>query len=312
MANTTEDDSIEDHPLFTPDLAYYTAPTHQSLDNTGTYYPRTITPYNRERQTILPVFPSQSTASSSSLIDNREEEQQVDLLLCNVPSKSNNFCFILFLCLEQELSQLQLARRAPDAYITSFDLIEHNLEMIDPVQDSFMLSIYRQLLYNLSLKWEVSIPILDHNLARLRQCAKKCLEQIQQQERQENLQFISSLPTTATFSIEELPLALEFYLQIDVDLFYMKTCSFHQAKPIEETIFCMKSPEIHYSLSACNKPHCNCCHPIYPRIYPGQIEAVQFNLKEKYQFLNGYQSILNCSAVNYPIFLYLFFMKNVL
>ena len=78
-----------------------------------------------------------------------------------------------------------------------------------------MSSIYRQLLSDLSTKWNIGIPVLDYNLTRLRQCAKQCLTQLQQQQRQQQLQFIPHIATTATFSIEELPLALEFYLQID-------------------------------------------------------------------------------------------------
>lgn len=87
--------------------------------------------------------------------------------------------------------------------------------MIDPTKDSFIGSIYRQLLLDLSMKWNISVPILDYNLARLYQCTKKCLAQLQQQHRQEHLQLQASLSSTATFSIEELALALEFYLQID-------------------------------------------------------------------------------------------------
>lgn len=81
--------------------------------------------------------------------------------------------------------------------------------------DSFMISIYKELLADLSIKWNISTIILDYNLAKLRQCTKMCLEQLQQRERQEHLQLFNHLPSSATFSIEELPLALEFYLQID-------------------------------------------------------------------------------------------------
>ena len=113
------------------------------------------------------------------------------------------------------MSPIQLARRESHVYQSSFELIEHNLEMIDNLKDSFMLSIYRQLLVDLSDKWQISIPLLDYNLARLRHCARQCLLRLQQTQRQEQLQLIPRIPVTATFSIEELPVALEFYLQID-------------------------------------------------------------------------------------------------
>ena len=108
-----------------------------------------------------------------------------------------------------------MARRPLNAYTSVFELIENNVEMIDNQNDSFLISIYRQLLVDLSSRWNIGIPILDFNLARLRQCAKKCLLQLQQQQRQEQLQLQITIPTTATFAIEELPLALEFYLQMD-------------------------------------------------------------------------------------------------
>ena len=79
--------------------------------------------------------------------------------------------------------------------------------MIDNQTDSFLISIYRQCLSDLSQKWKISIPLLDYNLARLHQCARQCLALGQQLN--------APPPLTATFSIEELPLALEFYLQID-------------------------------------------------------------------------------------------------
>lgn len=110
---------------------------------------------------------------------------------------------------------MQLARRAPNAYTASFDLVEKNRDVIDHSRDSFMISMHQQLLVDLSKKWHISIPLLDYNLARLRRCAKLCLEQLQQRARQEQLQLLARLPVTATFSVEELPLALEFYLQMD-------------------------------------------------------------------------------------------------
>jgi len=79
-------DSLEDHPLFTPDLEYFTPATNVSLDNRHAYQPRTLTPYNMERQTILPVFPP-----SSLFCTNANDHQQLFLLLANVPSKINEY-----------------------------------------------------------------------------------------------------------------------------------------------------------------------------------------------------------------------------
>ena len=101
-----------------------------------------------------------------------------------------------------------------------------------------MISMYQQLLVDLSKKWHISIPLLDHNLARLRRCAKLCLEQLQQRARQEQLQLLARLPVTATFSIEELPVALEFYLQVDGQ----HRCFFSMDMPLSLSLFeCSRS-----------------------------------------------------------------------
>jgi len=93
-----------------------------------------------------------------------------------------------------------------------------------------------------------------------------------------------------------------------VDLFYLKTCSFRQAKPIEETIFCSNTPEIRYHFTPCQKSTCSCCRPLFSRISSTeQIPAappLPFYNQGKYQFLNGYQTILNCPAVNSSSFLF--------
>ena len=85
-----EKDSLEDHPLFTPDLEYFTPLTTMSLDNTNAYCPRTLTPYNLARHTVLPAFPpSQPTTSKISKdVTNLDDIQAPPLLLCNVSSKT--------------------------------------------------------------------------------------------------------------------------------------------------------------------------------------------------------------------------------
>jgi hypothetical protein len=48
---------------------------------------------------------------------------------------------------------------------------------------------------------------------------------------------------------------LEYYLQIDVDLFYMKTCAFCNAQPRSqvEGLFCSIIPDCLYVMARCNK-----------------------------------------------------------
>lgn len=107
------------------------------------------------------------------------------------------------------MSPFQLAQRSPHLYPNAFEYL------VAPSSDSFFQSIYQELLLNLSKKWQVNRTVLDFNLARLRHSAQLCLRQWQQQLRQEQLQLKPSLLSTATFTLEELPLALEIYLQFD-------------------------------------------------------------------------------------------------
>lgn len=78
--NHLERDPLEDHPLFTPDLEYSTPLTNLSLKNTNPYQSHTLTPYNTDRQTILPVFPP-----SPFFTNVHEHQHQSILLLSNVP-----------------------------------------------------------------------------------------------------------------------------------------------------------------------------------------------------------------------------------
>ncbi|CAF1561576.1 unnamed protein product, partial [Adineta ricciae] len=64
-----------------------------------------------------------------------------------------------------------------------------------------------------------------------------------------------------TLDQNEYPVALEFYLQIDVDLFYMKTCSFRGVQPhaSDKYVFCAQEPQARHALTACG--NCGLCYP---------------------------------------------------
>jgi len=77
----------------------------------------------------------------------------------------------------------------------------------------------------------------------------------------------------------------------------MKTCSFRQAKPrsFDEGLFCIDEPDMQYNLTACD--NCPLCVPPYDNNRrQQQTPFIQFGSNQTYQFLNGYQTILNCPA----------------
>ena len=72
----------------------------------------------------------------------------------------------------------------------------------------------------------------------------------------------------------------------------MKTCAFRfaRSRTMQEGLFCLQEPEARYDLTACG--NCGLC---YPR---GRKSVMKFSGAHRYRFLNGYESILNCSAVS--------------
>lgn len=99
-------DSLEDNPLFTPDLEYYTPPSTATLatapdnisENTLGYQSKTLSARNKARRTILPSFLSSLFLSSEILMmidsmtindEMENNESEPTLLLANVPGKMN-------------------------------------------------------------------------------------------------------------------------------------------------------------------------------------------------------------------------------
>lgn len=66
--------------------------------------------------------------------------------------------------------------------------------------DSFLIDFYQKLYVDTSQRWQISVALLDYNLSRLQKCMNKYSRQV------------GDAPFTL---IDELPMALEFYLQID-------------------------------------------------------------------------------------------------
>lgn len=163
--------------------------------------------------------------------------------------------------------------------------------------NSFLITFYQELYGKLNDRLMTEIPILDFNLKRLHDCVKQVAAHYQLDQ--------------ITLNVNELASALEFYLQIDVDLFFMKTCSFNGAQPRTfdhqqpEGLFCIGSPQARYAITPCGKSACECCHPPCPR---RNSTAIEFSTPYVHRFVNQYEAILNCPAVSiYFIFLFFFF-----
>jgi hypothetical protein len=66
--------------------------------------------------------------------------------------------------------------------------------------DSFMIDLYRDLFIEPSQQWKIPYSLIDYNLTRLRKCMQMYTKQTNE---------------PALLSLNELPIALEFFLQID-------------------------------------------------------------------------------------------------
>jgi len=101
----------------------------------------------------------------------------------------------------------------------------------------------------------------------------------------------SILNTAFSLSLSLSPNSNSFFL---VDLFFMKTCSFRSAKPrsVDEGLFCIDEPDSRYGLLPCND--CSLCLPS-PDL-ASQQSKIRFGPQETFRFMNGYETILNCSA----------------
>ncbi|CAF3818973.1 unnamed protein product [Rotaria sp. Silwood1] len=112
---------------------------------------------------------------------------------------------------------------------------------------SFLREKYNMYFGDLLERLKVDLSILDYNYTRLNKFIRMlAYEQIRAFNLQPN-----AIPQLEE---KEYPTALEFFLQFDVNLFYMKTCSFRHARPrtFNEGLFCLQySPNapIHLGMS---------------------------------------------------------------
>ncbi|CAF2260387.1 unnamed protein product [Rotaria magnacalcarata] len=245
---------------------------------TQEYQPRTIHQHNRARLDILPTFPRVLIRSEIGRIDLHYSAP----LLCNVPN---------YLLTEHERQ-----RRLPGAYPSAFEIKmnPYVVALFDLDQMSLIYTLYEMFWCTCSNRWHVDMAILDYNLVRLQQCLNKMLAMM-------NIE-----STLMPLSVSEWSIALEFYLQIDVDLFYMKTCQLHEASVHDDLpgdsddeyqqIFCTDTPTANFGMLPCDRETCSCCHPRNNLTQRQLRTAVQFSINHMHRFLNKYDAILNCPA----------------
>ncbi|CAF4052343.1 unnamed protein product [Adineta steineri] len=210
------------------------------------------------RLSILPLYPTSNTQAQSHP------------LLTNIPY--------------YQLSQADRIRRHSSAFKPAFNILN-----LDPTIPSFLREKYQFFYGDLIERLKVDITLLDFNYTRLEKYMKALIDQ--------HIRVFDLRPyEIQRIDEKEYPLALEFFLQFDVNMFYMKTCSFRFARPrsLNEGLFCLQEPEARYELAACG--NCGLCYPQYDMIHRSKNFVVEFSQAHRHTFVNGYNAILNCSA----------------
>ncbi|CAF1354555.1 unnamed protein product [Rotaria magnacalcarata] len=239
----------------------------QSVDGV-TYQSKTLNNLsmnnNNRRWKILPKFPS----------ENIDEQASNHLLLTNIPLT--------------ELSLLELCRRQHNfSDIVCYENCTHDAIT---TRDTELL---HQLLIELSQQWRVQLPILICNYELM----ASSMYQLSLED------FVLKLPSFQ-LTLNEWKFALEFYLQMDVDCFFLKTCSFRESTPrsmdyisyIEnEGLFCIDPPEARYGMKPCQDLQCFICH-LSPNRISYDLPTVTFTDHQIHKFSNDYQVILNCDV----------------
>ncbi|CAF3465460.1 unnamed protein product [Rotaria socialis] len=218
------------------------------------YLSTTVNSDNLTRYFYLPIFPPATSMIKLGAND--------DLLLANVPNSH---------LVQNELLQRQQATQISDSSI---------LNNIYDSREPFCLS--SEDTKELSTRLQVSESIIICNANRLRVICERLLE-LRQYFRRKVLERPDVALNEPTLNSKQMSLILEFFLQIDVDVFYMKTCRFRDAEPCPsiQGLFCNdESLKARYSMVPCGTANCPCCHSI--------------ENSSNHRFINGYTTYLNC------------------
>lgn len=166
------------------------------------------------------------------------------------------------------------------------------IELIDHQRSipSFLRSKYELFYHDLMKRLRVNMTLLDYNYTRLKQHMNRLKHQW--------IHVYGFFPEEVEqIAEEEYPLALEYYLQFDVDLFFMKTCCYRDAivRSVSEGLLAQREPEARYGFVDCG--NCGLCYPRQDRLGHSRTSLVIYQQAHEYSCLNGYRIILNAPAV---------------
>lgn len=174
---------------------------------------------------------------------------------------------------------------------------------------SYFRQQYFTFISSLIYQYNVDEPIIDYNLCRFSDCfqsfATDCIHRLKYQadhfdlnEKQKKYAFEFYLQIDGQYSAcfcDDDPYMYSLRIFVLADLFFMKTCSYRNAKPrsVAEGLFCSEEPDARYGLSLCY--NCPLCVPPLDTVRL-QPPIMRFGPSQRHRFINGYQTILNCPA----------------
>ncbi|CAF1481360.1 unnamed protein product [Adineta steineri] len=256
-----------DHNLIDLNQAEQAVSQMSTTNEQQDYQSRTLGQHNSTRTVYLPLYPTKSFGPNDCL------------LLANIPVT--------------RLTPQEIARRQHGAYTSDAILMMNDYKYSN---DGF--TLMEQDVEDLTAHLLVGKSIVTFNADRLRGICYYFLA-LHGSFRRKVLKNRDRTLKNPVLNSKQMAILLEFYLQIDVDLFYMKTCSFRGAEPksIVEGLFCGKhEPRAKYKLLACGNIFCRLCHPINHSKKSQPWPVIDFNSSSMHQFLNGYTTYLNCPA----------------
>ncbi|CAF1366679.1 unnamed protein product [Rotaria sordida] len=244
-------------------------------ENLLEYQPKTLNKHNEWRRQFLPMFPKLSN----------QHTQNVPLLLASVPA--------------EKLSVIELLRRSPGIHPDPWN------SKYDTQNSSYVYLLYGNLLNPLKTRFNVDTSILDYNLYRLHHIIELFINKYRTYEGSDFLfdhhfqvpghdKFLRRLHTN------ELIMFLEFFLQIDVDTFFMKTCTFRITDGlfIKSGLFCTEeiTNTLGHDMKPCQQLFCTLCQA-EDDSDSTSCTTIKFSTSgQKHRFVNGYEAILNCPA----------------